>query len=546
MLSHRRIVLLSLLSLATALLVGCATAQPAAPPATGGEETPQYGGVLINHPSNADPPSFDSQLENTYNLNRPIAATHSSLVRFSPTEANKLVSDLAEKWDASADGKTMTFTLRKGVQFHSGNEFTSADVKFNIERLKGQITNGPGALPSPPRKDLVRAINKVETPDPYTAVFRMDYPSASLMGFLATVFAPMYDKKWLEAGHDPKKEFNGAGPFKLKEYIRGTSYELVKNENYWEKGRPYLDGVKTYIIPDLGTVVASMRSAQIMFMSLTQAQYEALQAQVDGGELKGKIDLVKIPSTSGGTSVWINVTKPPFNDQKVRTALTLAVDRKEVAKVQGGPDSVVKGWMPAGTFFALPPEELAKMPGYGADKAAERAEAKRLLAEAGYPNGLALKGINRNEQSYIDNAIIYSDQFTKVGITLDTKLMIMASAYDLMEKKEYEISFSSGGSGTTEDPDTVFGQFHVCGSPRNYIGMCDPKVEDLFTRQSQALDPQVRQKLSWELEKLVLTMVGGLPGAASTPGKWAVNTQVRGFQPGGDNQYRFDQVWLAK
>lgn len=546
MLSHRKIVLLSLLSLATALFMGCATAQPAAQPAPGLEQTPQYGGILNNHPGNADPPSFDSQLENTYNTNRPFAGAYNTLIRFDSQDPNKLAPDLAEKWEISPDGKAVTFTLRKGVKFHSGNDFTSADVKFNVDRIRGLIKEGPGALVSP-RKDLVRAVERVDTPDPQTAVLRLQYPSASLLAYLASVFNPIYSKEWVEAGHPPGKEVNGTGPFKLKEYIRGTSVELVKNETYWNEGLPYLDGVKTYIIPSLGTVLASLRAGQVHFMSLTQEQYESLQPQVGSGDLKGRLDLIKIPSTGGGTSVWPNTNRKPFDDVRVRLAMTLAVDRNEVAKVQGGPDAVVKGWLPAGTFYALPPEELAKMPGYRPDKAAERAEARRLLAEAGYPNGLTLKGITRNEQSYIDNGIVYADQLKKVGIVVDpVEVLDISRIYELYDARNFDISFSSGGSGTTEDPDTVFGQFHICGSPRNYVGICDPRIEDLFSKQAQAMDPKERQKLSWELEKLVLNLVPGLPTAYSQPTKWAVSAQLRGFSSAKDNQFRFDQVWLAK
>lgn len=543
---HNNTALLLLLSLA-ALVIGCATAQPAAPPAPVGEETPIYGGIFINHPGNADPPSFDSQAESTYNTNRPIAPAYNGLVRFAWSEWDKIVPDLAEKWEFTPDGKTLTFTLRQGVKFHNGNDFTSADVKFNLDRIRGAIAEGPGALVAP-RKSLVGAIERIDTPDPHTAVVRLKYPQASLLSYLANILNPMYDKEWVEAGHDPKKEVNGTGAFKFKEYIRGTSIEHVKNDNYWNKGLPYLDGVKTYIIPDGGSALAALRAGQVMFMLLNQSQYETLQPQVEGGDLKGKLNLVKVPSIGGSTSVWINFNRKPFDDQRVRTALNLAVDRGELAQILGGPDAVVKGWLAAGTPFALPPEELAKLPGYRPDKAAERAEARRLLAEAGYPNGLALKGITRNEQSYIDNGIVYTDQFKKVGITVETQVMDISRIYELYAARDFDISFSSGGAGTNEDPDSVFGQFHVCGSPRNYVGICDPKVQDLYSRQSQAIDAKERQKLSWELEKLVISLVGGLPIAYSTPGKWAVNTQVRDFVPHPTeyNHSRLDQVWLAK
>ncbi len=546
MLPHNNIALLSLLSLATALVMGCATAQPAAPPTPGGEETPIYGGILINHPGDADPPSFDLQKENVYNANRSVSPAYNNLITLAPPELEKLVPDLAEKWEYSPDGKTLTFTLRKGVKFHNGNDFTSADVKFNLDRMRGVITEGPGALVSP-RKDLVGAIERIDTPDPHTAVVRLKYPQASLVPYLATVFTPMYNKEWIEAGHDPQKEVNGTGAFKFKEYIRGTSVELVKNDNYWNKGLPYLDGVKTYIIPDRSTVLASLRTGQVMFMLLTQSQYETLQPQVEGGDLRGKLSLVKVPTDGGGAGNWLNTTKKPFDDLRVRQALNLAVDRKEVAKIQGGPDAVVRGWMATGTFYALPPEELAKLPGYGPDKAAERAEARRLLAEAGFPNGLALKGITRNGQNFIDTAIVYTDQFKKVGITVEIQLMDSSVFYERLDARDFDISLSGGGSGTGEDPDSVFGQFHKCGSPRNYGAFCDPKVEDLFSRQSQAIDPKERQKLSWELEKLVINLAPSLSSGYSTPAKWAVNTQVHGVLDRRESQCcRLDQAWLAK
>ncbi len=544
MLIDPRKLLQALFALSAILIAGCTSASPA-PQATDQQaaEKPQYGG-MFNISTAQDPPTFDIQRESTFHTVRPMAPSYNNLIRYAPLDQDKLVPDLAERWDVSQDGKTVTFYLRKGVTFHNGDPFTSADAKFTIDRVRGAIKEGPGALATAPRKDLIRAIERVETPDDYTVVVRMQYPQASFFGFLANnLNAPIYSKKWIEAGHDPRKEVNGTGPFKIKQYISGTSTEVVKNDTYWDPGLPYLDGITVFIIPQASTEVAALRAGQVMYASVTPSAEESLQPAVAKGEVP--LDLVVLPRGNTSTSLQMNTTRPPFNNPKLRKAVTLAVDREGMMKAGGSARSKVAGWLIAGSIWGLPPEELAKIPGYGKDKAAEREEAKRILAEAGYANGMSFKMTTRNTP---DSALIWGDQLSKVGIKIEIEVLVDTVYDPLLAKGDFLMTNRGGTAGTTEDPDSFYGQFLACGSSRNYSQWCDPKFEELFSKQSQTLDPEARRKIVWELEKYVLEQAATLPPGYQTPPVWAVNNHVRGWMPHNSdyNHTRMDSAWLAK
>lgn len=532
-----------LLFFAALLLAGCGTSAPTTtqPAEQASTDKPVYGGILLNRFANADPPSYDLHKEATWNTYRPVGPSYDTLVRYDPTNPSEIIPSLAEKWSYSADGKALTLNLHKGVKFHNGDEFTSDDVKFTLERNKGDFTQGPAALTSSPRKDLFKSIDKIETPDPYTVVLRLKTPTASLLDTLANGFHVVYNKKWVESGHNPSKEVNGTGPFKFKEAISGVSVEVVKNESYWNAGLPYLDGVKTLVVPDDNTSIAALRTGQQMYMNLNLAQEEDIRKQIEGGALK---DVLRLQSVGG----------------------------------------------PANAYWPLPPEELAKMPGYAADKAKERDAAKKLLADAGFPNGLTFTGMIRKDAQFSDRGIVIKDQLNKIGVTMNIQLEENAAAYDRGVKGDFEISHFGAqgfyinvtkkpfddirvrqaltmaidrndvakvltgpgaqllGYASDTDPDTVYGVFFATGAGRNYMRYSNKKVDELIAKQSQSLDRVERRKIVWELEKILLTEVPTLTNGASRPTAWALNTKLRGLEPelAPQDLARLDTVWLAK
>ena len=520
-------------------------------PSTSAEDKPQYGGVFASTRLSSDPPSFDIHRESAIDVITSTSANYGLIVRYAPLE-EKVVPDLAERWEYSSDGKTVTFYLRKGVKFHNGDDLTSADVKFTLDRVRGAIAQGPGALAAP-RKELLQAVDRVETPDDYTVILRLLYPSANLLNWVASPTNAVYDKKWVEAGHEPTKEVNGTGAFKFKEYIRGTSFELVKNDKYWNPELPYLEGVKSYIIPDTGTALAALKTGQLMIGSIDEAQEPTVRPQIESGELAATLRLVTTRQAGPVALVWLYNSRAPFNDVRVRQAVNLALDRQEILRSKGTPrvGAVVFGWTLPGSYWALPAEELAKIPGYGSDKAADRAQAKKLLADAGYPNGLNIKTFSRNQQSSIDTVILYGAQLKTIGINVDLQPVDVSVVNDRQRAHDFDLLIQRANAGTTEDPDTFFNQFYLCNAPRNYQVFCNPKFEDLNARQSQTLDPEARRKIVWEIEKYVLgEVVPVLPDSSLTPVLTAINKKVRGWAPhpsaGSYPAYRFDTVWLAK
>lgn len=537
------------------LYTGCASGAPVTGEKTAPEGTtqdkPQYGGVFANIRLTTDPPSFDTHRESTIDIITSNSASYGLIVRYAPLE-EKIVADLAERWEYSTDGKTLTFHLRKGVKFHNGDDLTSADVKFTLDRVRGAITQGPGALVAP-RKELLQAVDQVETPDDYAVVLRLKYPSANLLNYIASPLNAVYDKKWIDAGHDPKKEVNGTGAFKFKEYIRGTSIELVKNDKYWNPELPYLEGLKSYIIPDTGTALAALKTGQLMIGSIAVDQEPTVRPQIESGELASTLRLVTTRQAGPAALVWLNNSRKPFSDVRVRMAVNLALNRQEILRQTGEPrvGARVFGWTLPGSYWELPEVELAKLPGYGPNKEADRAQAKQLLSDAGYPNGLNLKTFSRNVQSSIDSVIFYGAQLKTIGISLDLQPVDVSIVNERQRAHDFDLLIQRANAGTTEDPDTFFSQFYQCNAPRNYQVFCDQKFEDLNAKQSQTLDPEARRKVVWEIEKYVLgEAVPVIPDTNYTPTLTAINKKVRDWAPhpsaGSYPAYRFDTVWLAK
>jgi len=530
-----------------ALLVGCApSSQPSTGQQAGGGEQakgagqPKSGGILNLLANQAgDPPSFDLHRESTSATTEAAGPSYDNLVRFDPMDPMdaKILPDLAEKWTVSPDGKTFTFNLRKGVKFHNGDPFTAADVKFTLDR----VMNPPKGMVSP-RQTAFEPIKNIATPDDFTVIITTERPYASLMVNLAQGWMGMYDKKWIEAKDNdrPKLEMMGTGPFILDKYTRGTEILRKKNPTYWNTGKPYLDSVRHLIVPDPNTRVAAFRTGQVDSFAASASEFESLQK-----ELGDKVRAESYGSLGFGT-LYMNWKKKPFDDQRVREAINLVVNRQDAVKVVTQGDAFLGGNMRPGGPWSLSDEEILKLPGYRADKTPDIAKAKQLMADAGYPNGFASAYITRSSQSYIDLTVFLQDQLKKIGITGEMKTYETAQVYDLANKGEFDMMPWSHGFAL-DDPDAVYNEFYLCNSPRNYSRACVPQVDELFNKQSQELDPAKRKDLMMQLEKLAV------PQNIKITAYWSKGRSLKWnyvmdyvSHASGYNNIRFDAVWLDK
>jgi len=306
------------LMLSVALVVGLWAA-----PAALAQDKPQKGGVLRVALA-GDPPSLDMHQESTFLVDIPFSSVYNTLVMFDPHGYPNIIGDLAKSWTVSDDKLTWTFTLHQGVTFHDDSPLTSADVKASWDRM----VFPPEGVVSP-RQSYFQAIKSIEAPDPYTVVFHLHYASPSFLTMLAFPANFIFAKKYLD--QDPqyyKTHAMGSGPFKLKEYIRGSSIEMERNPKYWKPGLPYLDGIKYYIIRDDGARAKAIRAdrVDVEFRAFPPAEVEAIKNQM------GDKVTVAYPGQPGHWGVAFNVDKKPFDDERVRKAMSLAIDRYDMAK----------------------------------------------------------------------------------------------------------------------------------------------------------------------------------------------------------------------
>ncbi len=503
-------------------------------------ETPRRGGVLLAA-IGADAPSLDPHQEQTFATLQPVAPLYSTLLQIDPTSYPNIIGDVASEWNISPDGLTYTFKIRPGIRFHDGSALTAADVKASYDK----IVFPPDGVRSI-RKFHYSAIASVEAPDPGTVVFKLKFPSASLLTNLASPWNVIFPKKYLD--RDPnyfKTNVVGSGPFRFKSYTRGATFEGERNPDYFVKDRPYLNGYKFFISTDTSVRAAAIRSgrAYIEFRNLPQADVDAIKKQ-----LGDKVVVQQTPFVIQ-FSVAINNSVKPFSDVRVRRALNLGIDRDTASKVLPALTGLkdVGGLVRPGTEWSLTPAELEKFPGFGHDIEKNRGEARRLLAEAGYPNGLKVVLKNRNVKlPYQDLAVYMIQEWRKIGVEAEHRPLETATWYaDGRDQGNFELIVFPHGA-FVDDPDQLLPPF-VPGSPQNWSRFSNPAIQDLFARQARSLDPAERKKLVVELQKIVLDNAYYIPGLWWTRNvvHWA---KVKNWiaPPSHFTNQKLQDVWLSE
>jgi len=509
-------------------------------PAAVQAETPRRGGVLLAAIA-ADAPSLDPHQEQTFATIELVAPLYSTLIQIDPLSYPKIIGDAASEWKIASDGLAYTFKLRPGIRFHDGSPLTAADVKATYDKI---VFPPPGVRSI--RRNAYSAIASIEAPDPATVVFKLKFASASLLGNLASPWNVIYPKKYLD--RDPnyfKANVVGSGPFKLKSYTRGSTFEGERNPDYFVKDRPYLDGYKFFISTETSVRAAALRSgrAWIEFRTMPLAEVEAIRKT-----LGDKVVVQDTPAT-GLFGIAMNQTTKPFTDIRVRKALTLGLDRYTASRVLYPLASLkdVGALMRPATEFAMSESELQKLPGFGRDAEKNRAEAKRLLAEAGYPNGFKVVLKNRNVRvPYIDFGVFVIQEWRKIGIEAEHRPLETAAWFaDGRDTGSFEV-IVNGVFNYMDDPD-LFLERYTTGDTNNWGRFSDPRIDDLFARQTRALDPAERKRLVNEIEKIVLENAYHIPGLwwARSVVHWA---KVKNYvaPPNHYSNQKLQDVWLAE
>lgn len=523
------------LMLSVVLLVGLWAA-----PLALAQDKPQHGGILEVALS-GDPPSLDMHQESTFMVTIPMSPAYNTLIMFDPHNYPQIIGDLAKSWTVSADHLTFTFTLHEGVTFHDGSPLTSADVKTSWDR----IVSPPEGVVSI-RRSLYEPIKSIEAPDPHTVVFRMHYPSASILPEMAHPANFIFAKKYLDQdAHYYKSHVVGSGPFKYKNYVRGSYIELERNPNYWKKGLPYMDGIRYFVIKDLSAQAKAVRSgrADVEFRSFPPTEAEAIQKQL------GDKVVVARPKAITSWGVALNVDKKPFDDERVRKALALAIDRYDMVKTLGPLTGLetIGGLSHPDSPWALSTEELQALPGYGKDRQANLQEARRLLAEAGYPDGFKTVLTNRNVKlPYIDLGVYLVSAWKKIGVEAEHKLEESATWSQTRLNRDFELLVDPSGSSTGGDPTQMYLKWKT-GASGNWSRISVPEVDALYEQQKTELNAQKRAHLVKEMQKHIIGHAWWIPGA------WWTRLEVRSarihnYEPHPSHwlNRRLEDVWLDK
>jgi peptide/nickel transport system substrate-binding protein len=428
----------------------------------------------------------------------PAAPCFNNLVMFDPyrpvESPDAVVPELAEKWSWQENYRNLVFFLRKNVKWHDGQPFTAKDVKYTFDVIR-EAKEATAKLRINPRKDWYANVENIEVADPYTVIFHLKRPQPSLLMMLASGYSPIYP------AHVPPAEFRskcvGTGPFKLKEWKRGELIEYVRNPDYWAKDRPYLDGIRYVVIAERGTQYAALQAGrvEVSFPGQTTKPI-ADQLKASGAKLT-----FQVVASGVNDNIIMNIKKPPFDNVKVRRAVSYAIDRHAWAKAiyQGGAVAGASMLPKPYGFWGLTPKDLEPLPGYG-KPAEDKAKAKKLLAEAGVTLPLRTEISTRAISLYVDFASFVINELKQVGIEATLKQIETAQWHAMATRGEYQIGANLTGLGA-DDPDGNFYENFACGSPRNYTHYCDEQMMKLFDQQSQELDQKKRMQTVAQIQK---------------------------------------------
>lgn len=459
-----------------------------AAPAMAAEE-PQKGGVYRT--SMSDPRSLDPHTE-TYEQTSAITNnTYNRLIRWN-ADMSGFELDLAESW-RRIDPLTFEFKLRRGTRFQdlppvNGRELTSADVKYSLERVGGAY----GKEAEFRHKYYYdEKLASIETPDKYTVIIKTKEPYAPLINYIASDWSMIVPKEVVDAFGDLKRNAIGSGPFILKEMVRGSHITLVKNPNYFKKGLPYLDQIQIKIMQDPSAELAAFLSKNLdimgpYFFQVPTLKKEAPEAKI----LQRKSFHMFVLRTQPCTTTYKDLD-PPYNDVRVRQALGMAIDKnKLLALAWGGAGTVQVGTVPNFPPYSLPASDQLE---YNPEKA------KKLLAEAGYPNGFKTTLLTWNADYMLKPAQIIQDMLRQIGVEVELKTMEMAQYFNVVFQFKYPMSLHVMTAGY--DPDDWIDHYFGPPDHTTTYKWCNTKVWELNEKQRKIMDVKERAKVIQEIQR---------------------------------------------
>lgn len=474
--------------------VPVATKPPSAT-ATSAAQTPKQGGTFIIV-AGTDPGNLNPAISTSGALHFVAGSLYNGLVALD--KDFKPESELADSWTITDDGKTYTFKLHPGVKWHDGKSFTSADVKFTFENLllKFHARTQTGVAP---------VLDKIETPDDLTVVFRFKTPYAPLLQQLNVIEAPILPKHLYETGEPQNNPTNlkpvGTGPFKFVEYKKGQQVTMERNRDYFKPGVPRFDKLIFSIIPDTNTALIAFERGEVDYVSVPGSDVDRIS------KLPGVV-VGRSPAGAGGSfcvqTIIPNLDRAPLDKLPVRQALNIAIDRaRMVQQILFNQGRVARGPMATTAWYfdsSLPAFEYSA------------AKANQLLDSAGLAKGA--DGYRFKLTAVLPNTVakmaeVLKENFAQIGVNVDLKIVDFNEANQtVFIKREFDLGYASYCNG----PDPEIGVRRAYDSTNikavlfsNGAAYKNLKVDELFVRGVSETDRAKRVATYAELQKILVT-----------------------------------------
>ena len=509
------------------------------------EPNPKHGGVArLGIPNR--PPHFDIHQSGTFFNIGAQGCMFDNLIRRDPRDGGKtIIPDLAHSWEIAKDGKSYTFHLRQGVQFHDDAELTADDVKATFDR----IVKPPEGV-SIPRSILFRAVSEITARDKYTVEFKLAEPRPIdfMMSALASGWNVIVRKKTLEDNNYNLRKvvvYPGTGPFRSVRRVENEVWVMEKNPNYWNKGLPYLDGIEFYHVlpfsPEMASAILSNRVDYVLATDPVTFRKAKTMPEIS----------IDTHYQSVVHATWINNKKKPLDDPRVRRALHLALDQRVLVEVvKDVAPMITGGFIYPFSEFAAPKEEFEKRLGHQADPTAAIKEAKELMAAAGYANGI-------NGLDYLVRDIaIFKLWSQAIQAMLKDALNVQCNLRTVVESVWFEDAASGHFDlaigaivSTLVDPSDYFNAWYGKNGPQNYSFWDNKEFQALSAQIDQEVDPAKRLPLIHQAEAIMEQDPPLLPIAWET-----IHTvwysYLKGLRPQGAfgvyDMVREDTFWLDK
>lgn len=502
------------------------------------------GGTLRYAVHNA-PAHFDVHQSGTVANIGPQSPMYDTLLRRDPKDGQTIIPDLAWKYEISPDGKVYTFHLRKGVKFHDGADFTAEDVKATYDR----IARPPRGVVIP-RAPLFSTVGEIVVVDPHRIEFRLTEarPQEFMLGSFASGWNIIVRKKTLDDNQGNLRQvmdYPGTGPFRHVSRRDKEVWIMERNPDYWNKGLPYVDRLEVYhMFPFSAELGAAFLSGKV--------DYARLMDPVSWRRAK---EMPGVSAAAFNQSViqafWTNMKRKPLADARVRRAIHLAMDRDALVEVvKDTAPMQIGGFVYPFHPYSTPVSELRKKLGYQQDITPAVQEARRLMKEAGYGQGIkGLDFVVRDINTFKLWAVAIQAML-KEHINVETNLRTVQTSvwFDEAGAGNFDLAISAIVS-TLMDPSDYFSAWYGPNGPQNYSGWTNEQFHTLAKQIERELDGNKRKALVQQAEGILEQDPPLIPVAYEQIYDAWYN-KVRGQNPstyfGIYDVVRWDQVWLAQ